>query len=63
MGAEDGQLDPPNIVAGEVEAAGTGKVNEGRCGGGQGAMPQVDELAAALVALLGVGKDFFRRCV
>jgi hypothetical protein len=55
-----GQVDPADVVAGEVEAAGAGEVDEGRGGGGEGAVPQVDELAAALVALLCVGKNLFR---
>ena len=60
MGAQYGEIDKACIVAGEVEAAGAGEVDEGRSGGGQGAMPEVDKLAAALVALLCVGEDFFR---
>ncbi len=60
MGAQPGELDKANIVAGEVEATGAGKVDEGGSGGGQGAMPQVDKLTAALVAVLCVGEDFFR---
>jgi len=34
-------------------------VDEGSGGGGESAMPEVDEVAAALVAGLGVGEDFF----
>ena len=60
MGAEAGQLEPADVVAGEVEAAGAGEVDEGGGGGGEGAVPQVDKVAAALVALFCLGEDFFR---
>ena len=57
--AQHGDVEEADVVAGEVEAAGAGKVDEGGGCGGEGAMPQIDKLAAALVALLGVGEDFF----
>jgi len=34
-------------------------MNERGCGGCEGAVPEVDKLAAALVSLSRVGKDFF----
>ena len=46
VGAERGELDPVGVVAGEVEAAGSGEVDEGSGGGGESAMPEVDEVAA-----------------
>ena len=43
-------------MAGEVEAAGAGEMNERGCCGGQGAVPQVDEFAATGIALLACAK-------
>ena len=58
--AQHRQIDESDVVAGEVEAARPGKMNERGRGGGQRAVPQIDKLAAALVAVLGVGENFFR---
>ena len=60
VSAQPGQLEEADVVAGEVEAAGAGEVDERGGGGGQRAVPQVDKLAAALVALFRLGKDLFR---
>ena len=59
--AKDGEIEEADVVAGEVETAGAGEVDEGGRGGGQSAMPEIDKLAASLVPLAGVGEDFFGR--
>src|ERR1035437_886342 len=61
--AQHRDVEEADIVAGEVEAPRTSQVNERRRGRGQGTMPQVHELAAPLVALLGLREYFFRLAV
>ena len=46
-------------MAGEVEAARAGEVDERGGAGGEGAMPQVDEIAAAGIAFFGMRENFF----
>src|SRR5580698_584911 len=44
--AQGGELEEADVVAGEIETARPGEVNERGCSGGEGAVPQLDEFAA-----------------
>src|SRR6185437_13432916 len=59
MAAQQGQIEEMDAMAGEEETPRAGKVNEGGGGGGKSAMPELDKLAAAAIALPGMSEDFF----
>src|SRR6185312_13337878 len=60
MGAQQAQIEEVDVVAGEVKAARPGDVDEGGGGGGQRAVPHLDELAAAGIAFFRLVEDLFR---
>src|SRR6185437_6955450 len=59
MAAQQRQIEEMDVMAGEEETPRAGKVNEGGGGGGKGAMPELDKLAAAAISLPGMSEDFF----
>ena len=50
LAAEHGNVEEADVVAGEVEAAGSSEVDERSRGSGECTMPEIDEFAAAFVA-------------